>query len=110
MDNRGYQMKLFAAAALAASCFALPTLPVNAAPLLSDAEADCLILPMFKSECWAMGAERAEATVQTIADATAAVAANAEAAADNAAADAAALPLWWNCSAAPEGSGYLLDC
>jgi predicted RecA/RadA family phage recombinase len=103
-------MKLFAAAALAASCFALPTLPVNAAPLLSDAEADCLILPMLKAECWALGAQRAEATVQTIADATGAVAADAAAATENAAADAAAVPLWWNCAAAPEGSGYLLEC
>jgi hypothetical protein len=90
-------MKLLAAAALAVSCFAVPTLPVSAAPLLSDAEANCLILPVLKSECWQMGADRAEAAVETIAAAT-----------EDAAEDAK-LP-WWTCTRAADGAGYLLEC
>jgi hypothetical protein len=34
----------------------MPVLPTQAAPTLSDAEAHCLILPIFKKDCWDLGA------------------------------------------------------
>jgi hypothetical protein len=93
--------KYIALAALCVAGFAMPMLPAQAAPAISEAEANCLIFPMFKKECWDMGAERALAVPTAVAGATVA------------AADAAGdvkLPLLWNCTAAPSGSGHLLDC
>lgn len=93
--------KYLVVAALCAATFAMPVLPANAAPAQSEAEANCLIFPMLKKECWEMGAERAAAVPAAVATATVA------------AADAAGevkLPLLWNCARAPAGSGHLLDC
>lgn len=97
--------KILAAAALCAASFAMPVLPIQAAPLLSDAQTNCLVFPMFKKECWQLGAAQAAAV-------PAAVAATTKTAAV-AAADTARdikLPLVWHCSRAPAGSGHLLDC
>ena len=97
--NRGISMnKLLVVAALVASSFAVPVLPASAASTLSDAEANCLIFPMFKKECWEMGAAHAKAATASVAMAT------------EEAADDVKLPLWWNCTRAPAGSGHLLDC
>jgi hypothetical protein len=90
--------RLLVVAALVASSFAVPVLPVSAASMLSDAEADCLIFPMFKKQCWEMGAERARAATATVA------------AASQEAAEEVSLPFWWKCTRAPAGSGHLLDC
>ena len=93
---------LLAVVALCATGFAVPVLPTQAAPLLTDDQANCLVFPMLKKECWQMGADMVAAPVQTVAMAA------------GKAADATGevkLPLkWWNCSAAPSGSGHLLDC
>jgi len=97
--------KFIAVAALCVASFAMPVLPTQAAPALSDAEANCLIFPMFKKECWQMGAEKAEEATATVAAATVTAA---DAATDTA--KDIKLPLIWNCSAAPAGSGHLLDC
>ncbi len=96
--------KLVAVAALCVASFAMPVLPSQAAPL-SDAEANCLVFPMFKKECWELGAERARAVPVAVAMATAATV---EAADD--AATGVTLPLWGTCTRAPAGSGHLLDC
>jgi hypothetical protein len=93
--------KYLAVAALCVASFAMPVLPAHAAPMLSAAEADCLIFPMLKKECWEMGAERALAVPAAMASATVAAA---DAAGD------VTLPLLWNCARAPAGSGHLLDC
>jgi hypothetical protein len=90
--------KLLMVAALAASSFVVPVLPVSAASTLSDAEENCLILPMLKKECWEMGAEMAGATTKSVAMATEEAAAEVK------------VPLWWNCAPAAKGSGHLLDC
>jgi hypothetical protein len=94
--------KLVLVAALVASTFAVPVLPTTAASVLSDAEANCLIFPALKKECWDKGAAMLKATPTTVAMAT-------EKAATDAA-DAVKLPMLWNCTAAPKGSGHLLDC
>ena len=96
--------KVLAVAALCAASFAMPVLPGQAAPL-SDAEANCLVFPMFKKECWELGAERARVMPAAV---TTTAAATVEAADD--AADGVQLPLWGNCTRAPAGSGHLLDC
>ena len=94
--------KLIAIAALCATTIAVPVLPTQAAPMLSEAQTNCLILPMLKKECWQRGADMVTAPAQ-------AVAAMAEDTAD--AAVEVKLPvMWWNCSASPAGSGHLLDC
>jgi hypothetical protein len=97
--------KYLAVVALCVASFAMPVLPTRAAPTLSDAEANCLIFPMLKKECWELGATKAKAAPLAVA----ATAAGAAEAADDAARDAK-LPLWWTCSRAPAGSGHLLDC
>jgi hypothetical protein len=97
--------KFVAVAALCVASFAMPVLPAQAAPTLSDAEANCLIFPMFKKECWDMGAEKAMAVPAAAATATVAAA---DAVTDTA--KDIKLPLLWNCTAAPAGSGHLLDC
>ena len=97
--------KLVLVAALVASTFAVPVLPTTAASVLSDPEVNCLIFPALKKECWEKGAEMLKATSTTVAVAAADTAAAAE---DTA--DAVKLPLLWNCTAAPKGSGHLLDC
>jgi len=89
--------KLIAVATLAASCFAVPVLPANAAAL-TDAQRDCLVFPMFKKECWDMGAANVKAATQSVAMTT------------EAAASEIKLPLWWTCTKAEAGSGHLLDC
>jgi hypothetical protein len=97
--------KFIAVAALCVASLAMPVLPTQAAPALSDAEANCLIFPVLKKECWELGAEKAGAMPAAAATATVAAA--------DAAADVAAdvkLPLMWNCTKAPAGSGHLLDC
>lgn len=97
--------KLVLVAALVASTFAVPVLPTTAASVLSDPELNCLIFPALKKECWEKGAELLKATPKTVAMATEdAIAATEDAA------DAVKLPLLWNCTAAPKGSGHLLDC
>jgi hypothetical protein len=97
--------KFVAVAALCVASFAMPVLPTQAAPTLSDAEANCLIFPMFKKDCWELGAQKAKAVPAAVAT-TAAVTVDA---ADDAAHDVK-LPLLWHCSRAPAGSGHLLDC
>lgn len=91
-------MRLVLAAALVAASFAVPTLPATAAPALSDSEVNCLIFPMLKKECWDKGAEMLKATPKTVAAATETTATKLK------------LPMLWNCTAAPKGSGHLLDC
>jgi hypothetical protein len=90
--------RLVLVAALVASGFAVPVLPAAAAPLLSDSEVNCLIFPALKKECWEKGAEMLKATPTTVAEATETTATKLK------------LPLLWNCTAAPKGSGHLLDC
>ena len=90
--------KLVLVAALVASSFAVPVLPVAAAPVLSDPEINCLIFPALKKECWEKGAEMLKAAPKTVASAT------------EDAADAVKMPMLWNCTTAPKGSGHLLDC
>jgi hypothetical protein len=90
--------RLVLVAAFVASGFAVPVLPAAAAPLLSDSEVNCLIFPILKKECWEKGAEVLEATPTTVAEATETTASKLK------------LPLLWNCTAAPKGSGHLLDC
>jgi len=103
--------KFIAVAALCVACFAVPVLPSQAAPM-SKAQSNCLIFPMFKKECWDMGAETAMAVP---AMAMAATTATVDAAAD-AASDVKLpvmdmkLPMLMDCSTAPAGSGHLLDC
>jgi len=102
--------KFIAVAALCVASFAVPVLPSQAAPM-SKAERDCLIFPMFKKECWDMGAKNAMAVP---AMAVAATTATVDAAAD--AASEVKLPAMdiklpmMNCSQAPAGSGHMLDC
>ena len=97
--------KFLAVAALCVASLAMPVLPTQAAPMMSEAEANCLILPMFKKECWEMGAEKAMGVPAAAATATVAAA---DAPTDTA--KDIKLPMIWNCSAAPAGSGHLLDC
>jgi len=97
--------KFLAVAALCVASFAMPVLPTQAAPTLSDAEASCLVFPMFKKECWQLGAEKAMAVPAAVATTTVAAADAAEDVADG-----AKLPLLWNCTRAAAGSGHLLDC
>ncbi len=97
--------KFLAVAALCVVSFAVPVLPSQAAPMMSEAETNCLIFPMFKKECWEMGAEKAMAVPAAVATATVAT--------TDAAVDTAKdikLPMWPTCSKAPAGSGHLLDC
>jgi hypothetical protein len=94
-------LKFVAAAALCVASFAVPVLPTQAKPLLSDAETKCFVFPLFKKECWHVGAEKAAA-------APAAAVATTVAAKD--AAREIKLPLIWSCARAPAGSGHLLDC
>ena len=66
--------------------------------MLTDEQANCLILPMLKKECWEQGVAAARSVGQSVASATDAVV------------EETKLPLWWNCTAAAKGSGHLLDC
>jgi hypothetical protein len=97
--------KFLAAAALCVVSFAVPVLPTQAAPIMSDADTNCLIFPMFKKECWEMGAQMA-AAVPTAVVATAAATTDA---AEDTAKDIK-LPMLMHCTRAPAGSGHLLDC
>ncbi len=90
--------RLVLVAALVASSFAVPVLPATAAPALSDSEVNCLIFPVLKKECWDKGAEMLKATPKTVAAATETTATK------------LTLPTLWTCTAAPKGSGHLLDC
>ena len=90
--------KLVLVAALVASSFAVPVLPVAAAPALSDSQVNCLIFPALKKECWEKGAELLKATPKAVASATSTTATQIK------------LPAPWTCTAAPKGSGRLLDC
>lgn len=94
-------LKSIAVAALCVAGFAMLVLPTQAAPALSDAEANCLIFPVLKKECWEMGAERAAAVPAAVASATTSA---------TAAASEVKVPLLWTCSRAPAGSGHLFDC
>ncbi len=85
-------------AALVASGFAVPVLPVAAAPALTDSEINCLIFPALKKECWEKGAAMLKATPTTVASAVATTSTKIK------------LPTLWTCTAAPKGSGHLLDC
>lgn len=88
-----------AVAVLLAASFAAPTLPAQAATL-SD-HPNCLVLPALQQECWDLARDIAS-------EGTEATAVAIEAAADEA--SAMGVPLWWTCTRAAEGSGYLLDC
>jgi hypothetical protein len=90
--------RLVLVAALVASSFAVPVLPAAAAPMVSDSEVNCLIFPLLKKECWDKGAEMMKAAPTTVAAATETTATKLK------------LPMLWNCTAAPKGSGHLLDC
>ena len=90
--------RLVLVAALVASGFAVPVLPVAAAPALTDSEVNCLIFPALKKECWEKGAAMLKATPKTVATAVEATPTKLK------------LPMVWNCTAAPKGSGHLLDC
>jgi len=85
-------------AALVASGFAVPVLPVAAAPALTDSEVNCLIFPALKKECWEKGAAMLKATPTTVATAVESTSTKIK------------LPTLWTCTAAPKGSGHLLDC
>ena len=90
--------RLVLVAALVASSFAVPVLPATAATVLSDSEANCLIFPALKKECWEKGAAMLKATPMAVATATETTATKLK------------LPTLWTCTAAPKGSGHLLDC
>lgn len=90
--------RLVLVAAFIASGFAVPVLPAAAAPMLSDSEVNCLIFPVLKKECWEKGAEMMKATPKAVAAATETTATTLK------------LPMLWTCTAAPKGSGHLLDC
>lgn len=94
--------KFLAVVALCATSFVVPVMPTQAATMLTDAEANCLVFPMFKKECWQMGAERATAVPKAVAAATTKAA--------DAALDIKVPVRWWDCHAAPQGSKHLLDC
>lgn len=99
MEVQGNIMKtLLVVAALAASSFAVPVLPANAATVLTTDQANCLIFPMLKKECWEKGAAAARKVTQSVASAT------------ETSIGKTPIPLWWNCKAAPKGSGHLVDC
>ena len=93
--------KIIAVAALAAAAFAAPALPVQAQ---SDYPATCLILPLLKAECREIIADNMQAGRSTV---VAATMTTAEVAAD---AVSWPVPLWWNCTPAPAGSGHFFDC
>ncbi len=93
--------KMIAVAALAAAAFAAPALPVQAQ---SDYPATCLVLPLLKAECREIIADNLQAGRSTV---VAATITTAEVAAD---AVSWPVPLWWNCTPAPEGSGHFFDC
>jgi hypothetical protein len=93
--------KMIAVAALFAAAFAAPALPVQAQ---SDYPDTCLILPLLKAECREIISDNIESGRSTV---VAATITTAEVAAD---AVAWPVPLWWNCTPAPEGSGHLFDC
>jgi hypothetical protein len=90
--------RLVLVAALVASSFAVPVLPAAAAPMVSDSEVNCLIFPLLKKECWDKGAEMMKVAPKTVAAATETTATKLK------------LPMLWNCTAAPKGSGHLLHC
>ncbi|OEO29476.1 hypothetical protein VW23_026010 [Devosia insulae DS-56] len=90
--------RLVLVAAFVASGFAVPVLPAAAAPALTDSEVNCLIFPALKKECWEKGAEMLKATPKAVAAATETTATTLK------------LPTLWTCTAAPKGSGHLLDC
>lgn len=94
--------KLFLAAVMAATAFAVPALPASAAPMMSDADVNCLVFPMLKKECWERGSAAARSTGS-------AVVAAASTSADAVKEIQVPFP-WWKCKAAPAGSGHLLDC
>lgn len=76
--------KMVALLALVGGMSAAPVVPVQAGPMLSDDQANCLILPALKKECWQKGAEMAaEMKVPFV---------------------------LWHCKPAEKGSGHLLDC
>ena len=96
--------KIIAVAALVAASFAAPALPTQAATM-EAADANCVVFPMFKRECWeqahAWAAERHAAV-------HAAVSAEADGLDEM---NPPKVPVeWWNCTRAAEGSGHLLDC
>lgn len=96
--------KIVALAALVAASFAAPALPTQAASLIEQAEDSCLVLPMFKQECWGearayMAERRAEA-----------VAATEEVMVEVGVTPPPPPSEWWPCSLAAPGSGHLLDC
>jgi hypothetical protein len=91
-------IKLVVVAALAASCIAVPTLPASAATALTKDQANCLVFPLLKKECWEKGAAAASSATKSVAAATEAAVTDTK------------LPLWWKCTPAAKGSGHLLDC
>ena len=100
--------KFVAVAALCVASFAVPVLPTQAAPMMSKAETNCLIFPMFKKECWDMGAKEAAAVP---AMAMAATTTTVKAASDmKMPMMDMKMPMMMTCTKAPAGSGHLLDC
>ncbi len=87
-------MKIVLAAAITAAMLVVPVVPVSAATL-SDTQKDCLIFPMLKKACWELGAEHAADAGKAVTEAAAEI----------------KVPVrWWNCTRAPEGSGYMFTC
>ena len=91
--------KLVVVAALVGTIFAAPALPAQAASMMSDAQTNCLIFPLLKKECWEMGAKAVAAAPEAVAMAV-----------EDTAAEVKMPMKWWTCTAAPKGSGHLVDC
>ena len=89
------------AALLAASFTAAPVIvPAQAA---SSFPAKCLILPLLQADCRAVISDN----IKDVGDATATVASSTKAAVESV---DWPVPVWWNCTRAPAGSGHLYDC
>lgn len=90
-------MKKIIAAVAILGAFAAPVAPVQAASTTAaDIIDSCWVLPLLKAECWPT-AEDKPILVTTAATSTEK-------------ALSWPVPAWWNCTPAPEGSKYLLDC
>lgn len=107
-------MKFVAVAALVASTFVVP---VAAVPAQAAAAKDltCVFAPLLKADCWHKDAAAVAATTAVVVKTAAAAPAKAAAPVAAAASTGAKLVLmpwlWWaHCTAAPAGSGHLLDC
>jgi hypothetical protein len=97
-------MKRFVIVAiLSATAFATPPVIGGAAQAASSYPAHCVVLPLLKTECREPLAKAAMAVPK-------AVVAAADTTAERVSRSRWPAPLWWNCKAAPAGSGHLYDC